>query len=158
MMDCSGRFGGPEETLMIDERLLGRATFVGIVLQVVMAVLGHFITWIQLNVFMLGGMFISGVAGLLYARDLNRGWATGALGGAIAGATCAAVGIAISVVLKDRPQNLIPFVLFACMLAGAVGGPFGQMSANMREELRRATLAARLQPPERDLRDHIYER
>jgi hypothetical protein len=144
---------------MIDERLLGRATFVGIVLQVAMVVLGHFITWIQTNVFMLGGMFISGVAGLLYSRDLNRGWATGALGGAIAGATCAMAGVAISVILKDSPQSLIPFVVFASMLAGAVGGPFGQMAANMREEVRRATLAAaRLRPPERDLRDHIYER
>lgn len=117
---------------MIDMKLLVRATVVGAVLQVVMVVLGHFIPWIALNVFMFGGMCISGVAGLLYARDLDRGWALGALGGVIAGTICAAIGIWLSVVLRDTPADVVAFALFASALSGAVGGPFGQMAANMR--------------------------
>jgi hypothetical protein len=119
---------------MIDGKLLWRATLVGIILQVAMAVLAHFIPWIALNVFMFGGMCISGVAGLFYARDLDKGWALGTLGATIAGAVCAAIGALFSAALGDTPANTAPVAIFmfATTLSGAVGGPFGQMAANLR--------------------------
>ena len=116
---------------MINGRILQRATTVGILLQVTMVVLGHYIVWIADNVFLFGGMFISGVAGLLYARDLDRGWKLGALGGIVAGAVCALVGVLVSVGFRDAPVSVIPFVGLSSALTGAVGGMFGQMAANM---------------------------
>ena len=116
---------------MIDGRILQRATTVGILLQITMVVLGHYIAWIAVNVFMFGWLFIAGIAGLLYARDLDRGWRLGALGGIIAGTICAAIGILVSVGFRDTPATLIPIIVLASALTGAVGGMFGQMAANM---------------------------
>ena len=67
---------------MINAPILQRATTVGTMLQLTMVVLGHYIPWVRDNVFMFGGMLISGVAGLLYARDAALGYGRGALGGA----------------------------------------------------------------------------
>jgi len=117
---------------MIDAKLLWRATLVGIVLQVAMVVIGHFEPWVALHVFMFGGMFISGVAGLLYARDFGRGYGLGALGGAIAGGVCAFIGIAISVALKDTAQFVLALGTSISVLTGAAGGLWGQWGANIR--------------------------
>jgi hypothetical protein len=51
-------------------------------------------------------MLISGVAGLLYARDAALGYGRGALGGAIAGGLCALIGIGVSVLLGDTPFSI----------------------------------------------------
>jgi hypothetical protein len=120
---------------MVDTRILWRAGIVGTSLQVTMVLLGHFIPWVVQNAFAFGGMFISGVAGLLYARDLDRGYRAGALGGLILGPSCAAIGVVLSVLLGDTPPQVIAFAVLVSALTGAVGGLFGQMGANMRSAL-----------------------
>ena len=55
-----------------------RATLIGLALQLIMVVSGHFIAAIA-NGFAIGGMLISLVAGLLYARGALGGWADSVL-------------------------------------------------------------------------------
>jgi hypothetical protein len=121
---------------MINAPILQRATTVGTVLQITMVVLGHYIPWIRDNFFMFGGMLISGVAGLLYARDAALGYARGALGGAIAGGVCALIGIAVSVLLKDTPPFVLGLGTSISVLTGGVGGLWGQLGARMRARLK----------------------
>lgn len=120
---------------MIDTKILWRALIVGTSLQVTMALLGHFIPWMTLHAFLFGRMFIAGVAGLLYARDLDRGYHAGALGGLILGPSCAAIGVAVSVLLGDATREVVPFAVLSAAITGPVGGLFGQMGANMRSAL-----------------------
>jgi hypothetical protein len=117
---------------MIDTVLLWRATLVGTILQIAVVVLGHFVPFISLQASLFAVMFIAGLAGLFYARDLDRGWALGTLGSVIAGTIGALVGIAMAVAIGDKPASLIRFVIVASLLSSAAGGPFGQMAANMR--------------------------
>jgi len=128
---------------MIDTVLLWRATLVGTILQIAVVVLGHFIPFISLHASLFAVMFIAGLAGLFYARDLDRGWALGTLGSVIAGTIGALIGIAMAVAIGDKPASLIRFVIVASLLSSAAGGPFGQMAANMR------SLGLR-QPPRRN--------
>jgi len=122
---------------MIDRRALLGATMVGTVSQVAMVVIGHFIPWIALHVFMFGGMMISATVGCLYAQDIAKGYGRGALGGAIAGGVCALLGIAVSVILGDTQPNILALGTAISVLTGAVGGIFGQMSAAIRAFARR---------------------
>jgi len=114
---------------MIDNTALLRATLVGTVLQVAMVVIGHFVPWVALHVFMLGGMGISALAGGLYAHDAANGYGCGALGGAIAGGVCALLGIAVSVILGDTATNILILGTASSAVTGAVGGLFGQLSS-----------------------------
>ena len=68
---------------MLDGKLIQRAAITGIILQLTLVIVGHYVDWIKANAYEFGGMMISGVAGLLYARDYAKGYARGALGGAI---------------------------------------------------------------------------
>jgi hypothetical protein len=127
-----GPVGKSQGNHMVDTKILKRATLVGMVLQVAMVVLGHFISWIAQNAYVFGGMFISGVSGLLYARDYAAGYGPGALGGAIAGPSCLAVGVAVAIALREAKPEIIPFAVLTGIVIGAIGGLFGQMGANMR--------------------------
>ncbi len=122
---------------MIDRNALLRATFVGTVIQVAMVVIGRFVPWVALHVFMFGGMMISATVGYLYAQDVAKGYGRGALGGAIAGGVCALLGIAVSVILGDTQPNILALGTAISTLTGAVGGVFGQMSAGIRAFARR---------------------
>ena len=122
---------------MIDRRALLGATLVGTVCQVAMVILGHFIPWIALHVFMFGGMMISATVGYLYAQDVGNGYRRGALAGAIAGGVCALLGIAVSVMLGDTQPYILALGTAISVLTGAVGGVFGQMSASIRAFARR---------------------
>ena len=117
---------------MVNRRILLRAFFVGTVLQVALALIGHFIPWVPGNAFLFGVMMISATVGYLYAQDYDKGYVAGALGGAIAGGACAAIGVGLSVLLHDSTLPLLAFRTGISILTGAVGGPFGQMSANLR--------------------------
>src|SRR5665213_1787664 len=121
---------------MIDAKVLQRSTIVGTVLQLAMVAIGHFVPWVRDNVFMFGGMLISGVAGLLYARDAAAGWARGALGGAIAGGLCALIGIGLSVLLGDTPNFVLGLGTAISVVTGAVGGLWGELGARMQAKLR----------------------
>lgn len=105
---------------------LRRATIVGTLLQVAMVVAGHYVPFIALHVFMSGGMAISLLAGLLYARSA-RGYAGAALGGAIAGGVCALLGIAVSVGLGDTLPMILAFGTASSLVAGSIGGVFGKL-------------------------------
>lgn len=117
---------------MIEPRILLRALIVGTVLQLLMVSLGHFFPWVIVHVFEFGGMMISATAGYLYAMDSGKGYFSGATAGAIVGGTCAFLGIALSVLLGDLANRVIPVGTAVCVLTGAVGGLFGQMAASWR--------------------------
>jgi xanthine/uracil permease len=89
---------------MINSRALVLATAVGTVLQVGMVVAGHSNRSVA-NLFAIGGMGFSLIAGLAYAM-----WARGepavsiVIGGLIAGAACAFIGILISFLCHGRRE------------------------------------------------------
>ena len=122
---------------MFDIRVFVRAAIVGIVLQIVLMVGAHFSAYIAQQGFLLGGMTICAVAGYLYAMDTGKGYFTSATIAAIIGGICALVGIGASVALRDAPPHIIPMFTTICVLTGAIGGLFGQMSYNIKTMGRR---------------------
>ena len=117
---------------LVDNRALQRAILVGTFLQLVAVLTAHFSLWIETHAFLFAGMMISATMGFLYAQDVARGYARGAYGGAIAGGVCAFVGIAVSVVLGDITAWMLLVRSLISVLTGAVGGVYGQMSADWR--------------------------
>jgi len=120
---------------MIDGRILRYAIIVGTTLQAANALARH-LGWLSDYYALFGGMFISGVAGLLYARDTDKGYKHGAIGGGAAGLVCITIGVALAVTLHDAPAELIPFAMLICTLTGAIGGLFGQLGASIQATLR----------------------
>ena len=118
---------------MFDGKLIQRAAVTGIVLQIAMIVIGHYIAWVRANAWEFGGMMISGLAGLFYARDFAKGYAKGALGGAIVGGTAGLIAVSVANILQDEPLIAIPVATAVTTLTGAIGGLFGQMGANIRK-------------------------
>jgi hypothetical protein len=118
---------------MIDSRILLRAAFVGLVIQLVLAALGHAFSWVAINLFPFGRMMCSATAGYLYGMALGQGYAPGALGGAIAGGLCAVPALAISVLLGDSEASIVAVGTGICLLTGGVGGLFGNMAAILRK-------------------------
>lgn len=116
---------------MIEPKILQRALIVGTLLQVAMILIGHFVPWVRDNVFMFGGMMISGVAGYLYAMDYAAGFGRGMLGGAIAGGGCALIGIAASVLLGDTPVFVLALGTAISVVTGIAGGFWGEIAARM---------------------------
>lgn len=110
---------------MLNTRALFLALFVGAVLQVAMVVGGHYNKSVA-SLFAVGGMGLSLVAGLLYAM-----WARGdsssaiAIGGLVAGAACAFVGILVSHILGDVPRSLLLLGTISSAVTGALGGWLG---------------------------------
>nr|ALS91482.1 glycine zipper [uncultured bacterium] len=78
-------------------------------------------------------MMMGGIAGLLYARDLDKGYSPGALGGLLAGMVSVFVGLALAELLNAPPTFPLGVGTVIGTGIGAVGGVFGQMSANMRK-------------------------
>jgi 1,4-dihydroxy-2-naphthoate octaprenyltransferase len=118
---------------VIDEKLIQRAAVTGIVLQLAMVIIAHYVSWLASNTYIFGMMMISGLAGLLYARDFAKGYGRGALGGAIAGGTCGIIGVSAANILGDVPLLSLPVGAAITILVGAIGGLFGQMAANIRK-------------------------
>lgn len=114
---------------MLNSRALVLATVLGTVLQVVMVVAGHSNKSIA-NLFAVGGMGFSLIAGLAYAM-MARGGATSslAIGGLIAGALCALIGIFVSYMLKDVPPSLLLLGTVSSAVTGALGGWIGKFLA-----------------------------
>jgi hypothetical protein len=117
---------------VIDLRVFIRAASVGIVLQIALMVAAHVLLLIEPQGFLLGGMTISAVAGYLYAMDTGKGYFTSATMAAIIGGISALIGLAVSIALQDAPTRVVPLFTTICVVTGAVGGLFGQMSANMK--------------------------
>jgi len=117
---------------LLDTPALGRAILVGTPLQMLTMVLGHFgglLASYDIG-FLFAGMMISATIGYLYAQDVSKGYGRGACGGAIAGGTCALIGIAVSVLLGDMAPKVLVLRTLICVLTGAVGGLYGQMAAD----------------------------
>ena len=110
-------------------RALLVASVIGTVLQTAMVVAGHTNKSIA-NLFAVGGMSLSLIAGVIYAI-LARGSTTGSVvvGGVLAGAICALIGIAVSYFLKDVPASLLALGTLSSAVTGAVGGWLGSLFA-----------------------------
>jgi len=121
---------------MIDLKILKRAMLVGVVFELVLVFTAHFLPWLKPSLLLFGCMLIAGVAGLLYARDLARGYARGALGGGISGAASAIVAVGVSNILGDRPDLFMPYGVMVSTLTGAIGGLFGQFDVKLRALIR----------------------
>ena len=112
----------------MSSRALVIASLVGTLLQVVMVVAGHSSPAIA-ALFAVGGMGLSLVAGVLYARlarPATKGSA--AIGGGAAGAICAFLGILVSHLLGDVPASLLALGTISSAFTGAIGGFIGALS------------------------------
>ncbi|WP_157123704.1 hypothetical protein [Allosphingosinicella indica] len=99
----------------------------GLVAQLAMVVAGHYNAFIKDNVFAVGGMAISLVAGLAYARLAAEGWPSSLAGGLVAGGGCASLGIALSLALKDVPPAVLAFGTIGSAVAGLAGAAIGKV-------------------------------
>lgn len=118
---------------LIDPRILMRALLVGVLFEVCFILAGHYRPLLRLHFGLFGCMMIAGTAGLLYARDLARGYISGALGGLVIGAACGIGAVGVANLLSDRPDEFIPYGVMICTLIGAIGGLFGQYAAWIRD-------------------------
>jgi hypothetical protein len=109
----------------MNRRALIFATLVGVVLQLAMVVAGHLIPAVK-SCFAFGGMGFSLIAGAVYARMARSDWGGSVGFGALAGAICALVGIAASVLLKDVPTSLLLLGTVSSAITGAIGGAVGR--------------------------------
>ncbi len=105
------------------------ATAIGLILQLIMVVAGHYLPAIREKGFAIGGMLISLVAGLVYVRLAAAGWSGALSGGAIAGGVCALLAIAVSVTLKDVPAQILIVGTLASVVTGLAGGAVGRLIA-----------------------------
>jgi len=120
----------------MSNRSLVISTLVGTVLQVAMVVLGHTNPAIK-NLFAVGGMGISFLAGILYAvlaRPVAKGAAAG--GGAAAGALCGFLGILVSFLLGDVPASLLALGSLSSGVTGAIGGVLVALAGGGRSAVR----------------------
>jgi hypothetical protein len=113
-------------------RALVSATLVGTILELIMVTTGHTNLEVR-GIYPVAGMGISGIAGILYTvistEVITR---DNVIGGAIAGAISALIGIAVSVGMGD----VVPLVLVvgtaSSAVTGAVGGWLGRLFSSGR--------------------------
>ena len=98
-----------------------RSTVEGTVAQGAMVVAGHFVAAVA-RMFGPLGVLISLIVGVTYAGRALRSYGDAARGGAIAGGTCAFVGIAVSYLLGDVTAVILLFGTLSSAVAGALGG------------------------------------
>ncbi|GEM_PF-5791914 len=98
--------------------------------QVLLALLGHFVAWAGGHLVFPAGIMIAAAGGFFYAREIDKGYARGALGGALAGGVGAAIGTAVLVALQDVTVYELAFRTGVSILAGVLGGLIGQIAAN----------------------------
>jgi hypothetical protein len=113
---------------MLNSRAGTVATVVGTVLQLAMVLAGHTNASIA-QMFAVGGMGISLVAGVVYAKLAGAGTAGSyAVGGLIAGGVCALIGICVSYLLGDVSAFILLAGTLSSAVAGAIGGWLGRMA------------------------------
>ncbi len=118
---------------LLEPRLLLRALSAGVIIAACFMLVGHYRPLVALHYGLFGCMMLAGTMGLLYARDLARGYVAGALGGLVIGAACGLAAVGTANVLGDRPDLFIPYGVMVCTLIGAIGGLFGQYGAWIRD-------------------------
>ena len=102
------------------------ATTVGLILQLLMVVAGHYLPPVKAK-FAIGGMLISLIAGAIYIRLAQQDWMGALIGGAIAGGVCALLAIAVSVSLKDVPAMILVVGTLGSVVAGLAGGALAKL-------------------------------
>jgi hypothetical protein len=117
---------------LVDAKILDRALIVGVLCEAGFVAVGHYHPVIDQHFGLFGVMMIAGTAALLYARDLARGYISGALGGLVIGAACGLVAVGVANLLGDHPDQFLPYGVMICALVGAIGGLFGQYAAWIR--------------------------
>ncbi len=117
---------------LLEPRLILRAAVIGTVLQLALALAGHFEGSV-VQFYLFGRMMLAATAGYVYGLSFGAGYGRGALGGAIAGGLCAVAGLTASVVLGETPAWEVSTEAGIALLTGAVGGAFGQMGAILRK-------------------------
>jgi len=110
-------------------RTFARVTLAAAAAQVGMVIAGHYSGPIRDNLFALGGMGISLLAGLFYARISGGGWVNALIGGLLSGGACAFLGIGVSTLLGDVPPTLLAFGTTGSAVAGVIGGAVGKLTA-----------------------------
>jgi hypothetical protein len=124
---------------LFDFKILLRATLVGVALHIAFVLVETFLPavrqFIGLRAAMFAVMMIGGIAGLLYARDLDKGYSPGALGGLVAGMVTVFCGLGLAALLSAPQTFPLGVGTVIGTGIGAVGGVFGQMSANMRKAI-----------------------
>ena len=113
----------------MDTKSLIIATLVGTVLQIAMIAIGHYVPFVRDKVFMLGGLALSLIAGVIYAKLAGGTWPLSLAGGAIAGGVCALIGIAASVALKDTPPMILVVGTLSSVVTGLIGGALGKLAS-----------------------------
>lgn len=118
--------------MTLSTRALVVASITGTVLQLLMVVAGHYDTSITIF-FPIGGMGFSLVAGLIYTSKA-RPVATmdAVLGGLLAGAICAFIGIFAAHLWGDVPASLLLLGTLSSAVTGALGGWIGRFFAGYR--------------------------
>lgn len=110
----------------MNNKALTVATLIGLVLQLAMVIGGHVSPDIK-NLFAVGGMGFSLVAGLVFANQARAGWSGDMVGGAISGGLCALIGIAVSAALGDVPFSLLLLGTTSSIVTGIIGGAVGKL-------------------------------
>jgi hypothetical protein len=117
---------------VIDYRALLRATVVGVVIELAMVAATHFVPWLRSHYYLFALMMIAATAGYIYASVTGRGYFTSATIAAAIGGISGFVALGSSVLLHDVISTLLPIDTAVCVVTGAAGGLWGQLSANMR--------------------------
>jgi len=104
---------------------LTRATLLGTIAQIAMVVAGHFVPAVA-NLFAIGGMGISALAGWAARKGEPASISAAAGRGALAGGAGAAIGIAVSVALGDVPTSLLALGTGSSAVTGLIGGLIGR--------------------------------
>lgn len=118
--------------MKLNNRALAIATLVGAALQLIMATVGHANPDVR-NLFAVVGMGISLIAGILYTvistEVITR---DNVVGGLVAGAICAFIGIAVSFFLHDVPASILLIGTALSATTGAIGGWIGRLFSSGR--------------------------
>ena len=110
----------------MNRQTLIKASVIGLVLQLIMVVSGHYIVSIK-ACFGIVGMLISLVAGVIYVRMTRGSWSDSAVGGALAGGSCALLGIAVSCALGDVDAGVLLYGTIGSAVAGVIGGAVAKL-------------------------------
>ena len=103
-----------------------KSAIVGIVLQVIMVVVGHYVPAVA-NLFPVAGTGIGGIAGILNGLwSANAPHPGAAGGGAVAGGAGGLLGTLLSTVLGDVPTSTIAVGTGSTAVAGAIGALIGK--------------------------------
>jgi len=100
---------------------------IGIVLQLLMVVAGHFFESV-LNLSGILGTAIPFVLGIWYGASRRPGYGRCAWGGFVIGVVGAFIGVVAAMLMKDQTWILLTFAPLSSGVTGAVGGLLGRFA------------------------------